>query len=618
MPVITTPWNKYEIALLIDACKRIKDGKISRKDAITQLSRRLRAKAIAQGSTISDKYRNENGISWQISNMTYVLEGGNDVEFDSRYKKFKEAAENSISDQKTFSHTLLIAEQLYPIPPEPIEDKGLLNKEDNLQKTNSFACESRPVTFFEKEKIVKVLENKFAKGFRLHSAIDIKRFRKFYKDIHFVELDLDDNSMQDAIMQCGIENNGKIYLPEYILPSDSREMLYSYIEDLFNSGFDYVYYSSVLDNLSDLFLDSYISDRTDLCKYLEYFDRDGWHYDTFYVASSSSVKPNTEKDVFNFVKRQGGLVADDVIYQGLPSLSNDYIKRILSTSPTVLISNGRDGTHFHIDNFIFHSEEKTCIENIIELLLKHSLFTTFDEILEHIQIECHSVIDDNDHISDLGIRNALKAIFFEVYTFNNNIVSHKGAKMDANMVFADFCKNHSTFSVKALLKIAEELGTIVSFDTVYDYSVRLNHDDFIRNQMIEFDIEGTDNAIANFVNGNYVNINDVDTFTLFPECGYPWNTFLLESYTSHYSRRFKLLHHRYNKDAVTGAIVSCSSEYKEFDDVLADIVAQSKVALNESSVLDFLQENKFIIRRSKKFLKDNGLLEKAKNIRMKK
>ena len=48
------------------------------------------------------------------------------------------------------------------------------------------------------------------------------------------------------------------------------------------------------------------------------------------------------------------------------------------------------------------------------------------------------------------------------------------------------------------------------------------------------------------------------------------------------------------------------------------IVAQSKVALNESSVLDFLQENKFIIRRSKKFLKDNGLLEKAKNIRMKK
>ena len=60
------------------------------------------------------------------------------------------------------------------------------------------------------------------------------------------------------------------------------------------------------------------------------------------------------------------------------------------------------------------------------------------------------------------------------------------------------------------------------------------------------------------------------------------------------------------------------AEYKEFDDVLADIVAQSKVALNESSVLDFLQENKFIIRRSKKFLKDNGLLEKAKNIRMKK
>jgi len=52
--------------------------------------------------------------------------------------------------------------------------------------------------------------------------------------------------------------------------------------------------------------------------------------------------------------------------------------------------------------------------------------------------------------------------------------------------------------------------------------------------------------------------------------------------------------------------------------VLADILAHSKVTLNESSVLDYLQENKLIIRRSKKFLKDNGLLEKAKNIRMRK
>ncbi len=618
MPVITTPWNKYEIALLIDVCRRIKDGKISKKDAITQLSKRLRAKAIVQGSTISDKYRNENGISWQIANMTYVLEGGNDVEFDSRYKKFKEAADDYISNQRGFSHTLLIAEQLYPIPPEPIEDKRLFNNEDNYKETSCSACESRPLTLFEKEKIIKVLEEKFAKGFRLSSAIDNKKFRKFYKDIHSIELDLDDNFMQDAIMQCGIESNGKIYLPEYILPSESREKLFAYIEAIFESGFDYVYYSSVIDNLSDLFLDSFISDRSDLCKYLEYYDRDGWHYDTFYVALSSSIKPNTEQDVFNFVKRQGGIVADEVIFQGLPSLSNDYIKRILSTSPTVLISNGRDGTHFHIDNFIFHKEEKACIENIIEQLLKYSLFTTFDDILEHIQIECPRVIDDNDHISDLGIRNALKAMFFETYSFNNNIVSHKGTKMDANMVFADFCKHHSSFSIDALLKIAEELGTIVSFDTVYDFSVRLNHDKFVDNQMIEFDIEGTDKAIANFVKDSYVNINDVDTFTLFPECGYPWNTFLLETFASHYSHRFRLLHHRYNKDAVTGVIVSSSSDYKEFDDVLADILAHSKVTLNESSVLDYLQENKLIIRRSKKFLKDNGLLEKAKNIRMRK
>ena len=63
------PWDKYEAAILLDYCIKVENGDISRNEAIATVSQVLRQRAISAGHKINDVFRNENGISMQLSAM---------------------------------------------------------------------------------------------------------------------------------------------------------------------------------------------------------------------------------------------------------------------------------------------------------------------------------------------------------------------------------------------------------------------------------------------------------------------------------------------------------------------------------------------------------------------
>lgn len=60
-------WDEYEVALLLDYVIRIENGMINRQDAVSAVSDKLRNRAISKGLEIDDSFRNENGISMQMS-----------------------------------------------------------------------------------------------------------------------------------------------------------------------------------------------------------------------------------------------------------------------------------------------------------------------------------------------------------------------------------------------------------------------------------------------------------------------------------------------------------------------------------------------------------------------
>lgn len=69
------PWDKYETAILIDACIQVINNKTDRNTAIQTVSAKLRKRAINAGIMIDNVYRNENGIKMQMTIIMSMIQG---------------------------------------------------------------------------------------------------------------------------------------------------------------------------------------------------------------------------------------------------------------------------------------------------------------------------------------------------------------------------------------------------------------------------------------------------------------------------------------------------------------------------------------------------------------
>ncbi len=69
MKVSQPSWDKYEAAVLLDALIKIKEGNMSKDEAVKKVSNELRQMAVNRGLEIDDTYRNEPGIRLHLPRM---------------------------------------------------------------------------------------------------------------------------------------------------------------------------------------------------------------------------------------------------------------------------------------------------------------------------------------------------------------------------------------------------------------------------------------------------------------------------------------------------------------------------------------------------------------------
>lgn len=74
-------WDKYEVALLIEAYQNIKQGRVDKNTALVALSQNLRQMAQNEGLEIDDVFRNLNGMQWQLGFIERAFLGS---DFESR------------------------------------------------------------------------------------------------------------------------------------------------------------------------------------------------------------------------------------------------------------------------------------------------------------------------------------------------------------------------------------------------------------------------------------------------------------------------------------------------------------------------------------------------------
>jgi hypothetical protein len=238
------------------------------------------------------------------------------------------------------------------------------------------------------------------------------------------------------------------------------------------------------------------------------------------------------------------------------------------------------------------------VESIIDKAISNYHYISFGELLEDMRLQTHSLLDNNENFTEIGIRKVLEIKLGDRFKFTNNIISSISEPISTEDVFYRLAEKEN-YTIDEVVRLAADCDTLANvwIGYLFNYSVRVNKNDFVECHHVHFDISATDDVLAKLCPSEYVSLRDITLFTALPDCGYPWNEYLLECYVACYSKQFTLLHGRYFGKKAVGAIVKKSSDINDFSELLIQVIDKADVPLNKKSALDFLFDNGYIAQR---------------------
>ena len=602
---IKIPWNKYEAALLVFVYQEYASGNISRAAAVSQLSNRLRARMRRIGIPISDAFRNEAGIALQMSAIEFIFTDGKSGTSHSSVL-FREICQEYLTHREAFDELLRVANQKYPLVAESENGSGEQNSFEEGHQLGTTTEQIQLSNLSLQERVTRILIDRFPKGFRLKSHIEASRFRRIYFD-HFQE-ELHVQDLDDLICRCGIEHEGRLYVPEVILPEKERELLFEYIDNEIDLG-HCIYYQSLFNRFESLFQEGAIFDTGILKAFIQFYKPEFVFHKSFFTTASGPTA-SLESIVSQCYLEAGKPLTDSEVHNTLYFLPQDTISNAISRVPQIL-SSGR-GQKFHIGIVHFPQDVLDDISALIAREILAKQYISEKELLDVLKVKFPEYFSDSI-LPDVGIRNALAFIFHAKFNFDGKIISSYDKPFDMSEVFRDFSKDRDSFSLEELQTLANDLGTQIYFDAVFENSVRINHDVFVAKHTPVFQIELTDTLLNKLCIKDYLPIKSVSSYGVFPEASSPWNNYLLESYVGFFSKQYKLVHAYFTANFTYGAIVKRTSTISSFDDLITRALADSDCPLNKHDVLAFLASMGYIVKRT--YNNIDQVIQNARTIR---
>lgn len=459
--------------------------------------------------------------------------------------------------------------------------------------------------------IKKVLLEKYVNGFRLNSPLELERFKIFYKVINEEDFpnEISNDNLSLTIKKLGIQYEDKLYLPENMLDEDVKNSILKYIEACFISGQKIIYYSAIFDMFSNDFLNQNIFNREILKEYLSYVNSGNYYIYKDYIALERNATIDVFSEIVRAMSEKAGAFTPEELFDKLPYIPQNKIMQELHLSSD-FISNGR-GQYFLISQFSVTDSELQEIKNIISIMLSNSAtsFITAGEIIDVMKRKMPTFIENNELISELGIRNAISRLLKDDFSFKANIISSKDIGTNMENVFIDFVLANEKFTLSELKNLARSCHSTIYFDVISQYAVRIDKNNFVSKNSIEFDAQSIDNAISCLLSNNdYMSIQEIN-YVSFPDIKMLWNNFLLESYLIQSSQKFSLMRSGFCETKTVGAIVKKNSAFSTFEDIIVDVLARSKTILDKDDALNYLCENGYLARRTLNSI--DRVLEKA-------
>ncbi len=507
----------------------------------------------------------------------------------------------------------IIGEELYA---------ELENRLGNLERDSArasrtvrqFVAEKPEPTDYDKEKFEQTLLHRYRNGMQFDS-IDFESFREIYETLFGECLHFDDTQLEERLRYCGVCYKDRLFPAEGIIDNNTKEKLFGYIDSSFLAGKKVLYYRAIFEDLADSFANCFVlSDENMLRAYIEFTAEKGkYFFSANYMSLEKHVSVNHNDEVEEYLLNAGKPVATDTVCAALSHIPKDQVIRIITTDNRFL--RNAKGEYFHTGTFEISDGELDCIAEIIKDLIEENGYAIWTDVWKVVQDKMPIILENNLYLSGLGVRNALAQRLVE-FSFYGAVISLPGDQYAMRDIYQLYAKHHRTFSADDICDLAKELDTVIYFDALFEVSFRVSRDLFISKHMISLDVDAIDKAIESFISKDYIRIRDIDSFLVFPNVGYEWNEYLLESFVYSYSKKFSLLNNGFSLNNVAGAIVKKNGSIHEFVDACAAVLADGPISLNNNDAMNYLAEVNMITRRSYRDLEQ--ALRKALQIRARK
>lgn len=398
-----------------------------------------------------------------------------------------------------------------------------------------------------------------------------------------------------------------------MVDEETSQDLIKYVDKCFRDGKDAVYFTSLFEIFKDRFQDKNMNNPEMLKQYLNFTLDKTYYFGKNYISKNKYYQPNVCESIKEYLVNAGKPVLTEKISEDLNNFDRNLIKKTIRGYGQ-FIRNAQN-SYFYADIIKFSDDELSIISNHIEENIAQYFYISANELTEWIKRSLPDIIERYPFLSDLGLKNIVWYHLKDRFSFYGNIVSKAGEYLSISDVYAHFARSNDSFTIDQLTALRTDLGSNISFDAVYENSLRISEREFVSREEADFDIERTDNAIDQFCTGDFIPINDIDFFGSFPDAGFPWNSFLLEHYVADFSNKYKLMHTGYSVSKTSGAIVKKNSSISNYDELLSKYLAQSSINLDNSKVvLDYLCDASLLLMRRYKDI--DQVMSEAKKYRL--
>lgn len=442
------------------------------------------------------------------------------------------------------------------------------------------------------------LSQNYMKGFRLNDRLSIKRLRIQWQKTFNEDLQYDDETICKHILHITIRHGDMAYLPEAMLSDKARQKLMEHITTLFAEGKTVIYYEALYKEFAEEFAEGRINNVDMLKTYLAYINNGKFYLRRSYIAADANVEADNKDEVRSLMISHGAPMHTDDIVASLSHIAKDKVMWVVAGPNSSEFVRNKKGEYFQADIIEFTQNEMDLITEWIRSAIDDKVYMGGKELVDTINQKLPSIKERYPFLTWLGLRDVVAYKLRDVFSFNGKIISAYGENLSMSDVFSKYAMKHEYFTLTQLNMLKDELDTPIYYDSLFKYAVRINENEFVSKQRINFDISATDDAIEQFCQGEFISLKDVSLFGGFPDVSFPWNHFLLQQFVAYYSKKFMLLHNGFNAGKPVGAIVKRSSQIDTFNDVIIRVLADSNIPLNSENALQYLSDTGYIARKS--------------------